>query len=170
VTTAQGITVTPDAPAHLREVSRTRGDGDLRPYLPAAVCKILLSMCRFQKTEPVLDPTMVDRVAGIYFTHQSATRGDPVASRAITLAPAPEPAAPPTEWSSPPDGDARPDAGGQTSPAAEADPVPTEAPGDRQPATATSATEFAAAPVASRCLVGAGTGTGADRPPVLTAF
>src|SRR5690606_20152504 len=100
VTTARGIAVTPDAPAHLREVSRTRGDGDLRPYLPAAVCKILLSMCRFQKSEPILDTAMIDRVAGIYFTHQSATRGDPVATKAITLAPAPEPAVAPTEWPS----------------------------------------------------------------------
>ena len=41
---------------------------------------------------------MIDRVAGIYFTHQSAMRGDPVASRAMTLAPPPEPPEP-TDWS-----------------------------------------------------------------------
>ena len=98
VTRSLGVTVTEGAPAHLREVSRSRGDGDLRPYLPAAVCKILLSIARFQKIEPVLDEAMIDRVAGIYFTHQSAMRGDPVASRAITLAPPPEPPAP-TDWS-----------------------------------------------------------------------
>jgi hypothetical protein len=96
VTETMGVAMTPGAPRHLREVSRTRGDGDLRPYLPAAVCRILASICKFQKLPLILDEAMVDRVAGIYFTHQSATNGEPVASRAITLAPAPEPPTMPT--------------------------------------------------------------------------
>ena len=35
-------------PTHLRRMSRELGDGDLRPYLPAAVCKILDPICAFE--------------------------------------------------------------------------------------------------------------------------
>jgi hypothetical protein len=155
VTTAQGITVTSDAPAHLREVSRTRGDGDLRPYLPAAVCKILLSMCRFQRTEPVLDSAMIDRVAGIYFTHQAATQGDPVATKAITLAPAPVPAVPPTDWYALHDIEADACPGGPTASVSASSPAPGDAP---------------AAPEPSRELVGAGAVNGAAGASGLTPF
>jgi hypothetical protein len=76
VATAMGVEVPAGAPAHLRHVSQTRGDGDLRPYLPGAVCKILRSICSFAKLPVVLDNDMIDRVAGVYFTHGAATRGD----------------------------------------------------------------------------------------------
>ena len=56
------------AAAYLRHVSRTMGDGDLRPYLPKEVCKILRSVCEYQKTPLVLDKASVDRVASVYFT------------------------------------------------------------------------------------------------------
>lgn len=68
-----GVTVEPDAPAHLRAVSRSMGDGDLRPYLPGEVCKILKAVCAFHGWAPVLRPDTVERVASIYFTH--AVRG-----------------------------------------------------------------------------------------------
>jgi hypothetical protein len=78
VAAGTGVAVTADAPQHLRHVSRTRGDGDLRPYLPAAVCKMLLSICAFAKLPVVLDRDMIDRIAAVYFTHDAAMRGDTV--------------------------------------------------------------------------------------------
>jgi hypothetical protein len=86
---AQGVAVTPGAPEHLRRTSRELGDGDLRPYLPAAVCKILRSICSFEGLEPELSPAMIDRVAHLYFTHTDDRGGDvPVAAgprRRVTM-------------------------------------------------------------------------------------
>jgi hypothetical protein len=76
VARATGVELAPGAPAHLRHVSKSKGDGDLRPYLPGAVCKILTSICAFAKLRPVLDTDMIERVAAVYFTHASATKGD----------------------------------------------------------------------------------------------
>lgn len=69
VSTAMGVELTPDAPTHLRWMSRELGDGDLRPYLPGAVCKILISICEFEDRPLRLDPTMIERIAHMYFTH-----------------------------------------------------------------------------------------------------
>ena len=68
VTESFGITVKPDAPAYLRRMSRELGDGDLRPYLPKEVCRILKSVCLYNNLPLVLDKSTVDRVAAVYFT------------------------------------------------------------------------------------------------------
>lgn len=73
----KGVTVTAEAPDYLRRVSREQGDGDLRPYLPGAVCRILEAVCGFDQTEPVLDPMAVARVARIYFTGAADASGEP---------------------------------------------------------------------------------------------
>ncbi len=65
---ASGIALADDAASHLRRVSRELGDGDLRPYLPGAVCGILESVCLFEDKPLVLDPAMVNRIAHMYFT------------------------------------------------------------------------------------------------------
>jgi hypothetical protein len=57
-----------DAAEYLRWVSRNRGDGDLRPYLPGSVCEIVESVCDFEDRPRILDREMVDRVADLYFT------------------------------------------------------------------------------------------------------
>jgi hypothetical protein len=62
------IPVAPDAPAHLRRLSRELGDGDLRPYLPREICRILRSVCRYNGQPEVLDRRNVDRVVSVYFT------------------------------------------------------------------------------------------------------
>jgi hypothetical protein len=67
-----GITIAPDAPAHLRRMSREHGDGDLRPYLPREVCRILRSVCRYAGEPEVLDRTNVNRVVSVYFTRASS--------------------------------------------------------------------------------------------------
>jgi len=68
VTETFGIAVKPDAPAYLRRMSRELGDGDLRPYLPKEVCRILKSVCLYHNLPLVLDKSTVDRVAAVYFT------------------------------------------------------------------------------------------------------
>ena len=45
------------------------GDGDLRPYLPGAVCDLVESICDYERRPRQLDRVMVDRVADLYFTH-----------------------------------------------------------------------------------------------------
>ncbi len=101
-TTAAGITVASGAPDYLREVSRTLGDGDLRPYLPKEVCKILRAVSTYNQTPLTLDQAAVDRVAAIYFTRAGeirATMAEATAADPLTRpepAPAPKPAlAPP---------------------------------------------------------------------------
>jgi hypothetical protein len=69
-----GITIVPGAADHLRHVSRQLGDGDLRPYLPKEVCKILKAVCQFNDAPLILDNDGVDRVAAIYFTRAGELR------------------------------------------------------------------------------------------------
>lgn len=69
VTETRGIELSPDAGTHLRWMSRELGDGDLRPYLPGAVCEILETVCAFEKRPLRLDPEMITRIAHMYFTH-----------------------------------------------------------------------------------------------------
>ncbi len=72
VTETYGVTIEPGAPAYLRSVSRDLGDGDLRPYLPKEVCKILRSVCVYQGLPLVLNAENIDRVASVYFTKIAA--------------------------------------------------------------------------------------------------
>jgi hypothetical protein len=101
VSQAMEVDVEPDAPAYLRNVSRTLGDGDLRPYLPKEVCKILKSVCTYNKIPVVLDRANIDRVASVYFTKvaamMAAEAGMRVSSSMLPPAPAVpnQPAAPP---------------------------------------------------------------------------
>ncbi|HYF45792.1 MAG TPA: hypothetical protein VD926_06240 [Acidimicrobiales bacterium] len=67
-----GVTVGPGATEHLRQVSREKGDGDLRPYLPAVVCELVSSISDYEDMDRLLDVAMVDRVAELFFTHNAA--------------------------------------------------------------------------------------------------
>jgi hypothetical protein len=67
-----GTRIAQDAPAYLRRLSRELGDGDLRPYLPREVLRILRSVCRYHGVPEVLDRANVDRVASVYFTRASS--------------------------------------------------------------------------------------------------
>jgi hypothetical protein len=71
VAEATGIELADGAPEHLRFTSRSRGDGDLRPYLPGAVCRILRSICTFETRPRRLDHEMVDRIGEMYYTERS---------------------------------------------------------------------------------------------------
>lgn len=70
-----GIEVGVGAAEHLRRVSRDDGEGDLRPYLPHAVCKILRAVCTYESAPLVLDVSAVNRVASIYFTQETRMTG-----------------------------------------------------------------------------------------------
>ncbi len=95
------IRMTPDASAHLRRTSRELGDGDLRPYLPGAVCKILISICTFEDLPLELHPEMINRIAHMYFTHTD-DRGDEIPVAASARRPVTMPSASPSH------GDTRP--------------------------------------------------------------
>jgi hypothetical protein len=83
----EGVTLAPEAPEHLRTASRQHGDGDLRPYLPGAVCELVKSITDYEDTAPVLDPCMIDRIADLFFTQDRTMRGtDDVAVAAIEMA------------------------------------------------------------------------------------
>jgi len=84
VAAAYNVELTPDAATHLRWMSRELGDGDLRPYLPGAVCKILMSICSFEDVPLRLDPRMIERIAHMYFTHADDKGDDEViATKAV---------------------------------------------------------------------------------------
>jgi hypothetical protein len=74
VARAAGVTVGPGAAEHLRAVSREKGDGDLRPYLPAVVCELVCSISDYEDMDRVLDVAMVERVAYLFFTQSDAMR------------------------------------------------------------------------------------------------
>ena len=69
------VTVAPGAAEYLRWVTRMRGDGDLRPYLPGSVCEIVESISGYRGTPRLLDRDTVDQVANLYFAHQHAVTG-----------------------------------------------------------------------------------------------
>jgi hypothetical protein len=72
------VTIGPGAAEHLRQVSKEKGDGDLRPYLPAVVCELVSSISDYEDMDRVLDVAMVDRVAYLFFTQNDAMKKDPV--------------------------------------------------------------------------------------------
>ncbi len=93
----RGVTVAPGAAEYLRWVTRNRGDGDLRPYLPGSVCEIVESISGYQGTPRLLDRDTVDRVANLYFAHERAVtgkHGPAQAAATVHLLPEPNQAGP----------------------------------------------------------------------------
>jgi predicted ATPase with chaperone activity len=84
VASAKQVTVAPGAPQHLRQLSRRLGDGDLRPYLPAVVFRLLEAICKFEGTERHLDEALVERIGRMYFTRSG---DDPRSTRPEVVAP-----------------------------------------------------------------------------------
>ena len=64
---AMGISCDADAADYLRNRCRQR-DGDLRPYLPADVCKLLRAVAQYEGITPVLERATIDRVLALYYT------------------------------------------------------------------------------------------------------
>jgi len=82
VSGAKGVAVSAGAPAYLRWISRNRGDGDLRPYLPVAVCELVESVCGYEDEIYRLDCDMIDRVTDLYYAQAEAT-GTTLAETAV---------------------------------------------------------------------------------------
>jgi len=78
-----GVEVTPGTAAYLRQASREKGDGDLRPYLPGAVCELVRSIGGYEHAPCVLDRAMVDRVVDLYFTQDRAMHRIPAPGGAV---------------------------------------------------------------------------------------
>ena len=73
VATAKQIAHTDDDVASLRRLARTRGDGDLRPYVPAVICEILQATCRYERTPIAMSHALLERVADVCFTDLTGT-------------------------------------------------------------------------------------------------
>jgi hypothetical protein len=138
VSQSMSVDVEPDAPAYLRNVSRTLGDGDLRPYLPKEVCKILKSVCTYNRMPVVLDRANIDRVASVYFTKvaamMAAEAGMAVSTSGITPAAAAAPQQPSPAPQQRPQQQAP-----QQQPAQQPSPAPQQRPQQAAPAPAPTA-------------------------------
>ncbi|MFV0526745.1 MAG: ATP-binding protein [Acidimicrobiales bacterium] len=73
-----GVDLADNACAHLIRVAR-HALGELRPYLAVDFCELAIGISRYEQRRPVLDRTMVDRVAAGYFVHH--TPANPSADR-----------------------------------------------------------------------------------------
>jgi hypothetical protein len=73
VATGHGIACTSDDAEYLRHLTRHRGDGDLRPYVPVMVCEILKSICAYHQSPIAFTRKNLDRVAEVYFTRLTTT-------------------------------------------------------------------------------------------------
>jgi predicted ATPase with chaperone activity len=76
VAAAQGIACTGDDASYLRQLTRQRGDGDLRPYVPSMVCEILRSICSYEQGPLAFSRRNLDRVAEVYFTRLTGVQAD----------------------------------------------------------------------------------------------
>jgi hypothetical protein len=63
-----GLEIDPDSANHLRMLIRTKGDGDLRPYVPNVACQLAKAICMYEGYELRLTRSIIDRVASLYFT------------------------------------------------------------------------------------------------------
>lgn len=77
VSEAYEIPVAPEAPELLRKGSRELGDGDLRPYLPGAIAKLVISIATYEGTEPVMDVSTLERAMTMFFNTEADMRGRP---------------------------------------------------------------------------------------------
>lgn len=101
-----GLEVDAAAADRLRTAARSTGDGELRAYLPGVVCKLAMNISRYEGTYPRLTPDLVDKVLGLYFTHDvlgsAPTSAPTTASAPAARAPAPPPVpAPPVPGPAP---------------------------------------------------------------------
>jgi hypothetical protein len=68
---AMGVTCEPEAAEYLKQVCLTER-GDLRPYLPADVCRLIKAVAQYEGVTPVLEPETIDRVLSLYSTDSYA--------------------------------------------------------------------------------------------------
>ena len=95
---AMGVACDDESAAYLRTLCIEEG-GDLRPYLPADVCKLVKALALYEGVAPALDRHSIDRVLSLYYTKGLGGPGgygkaaEPVdASELVDELAAPEPA------------------------------------------------------------------------------
>ncbi|GJM39562.1 MAG: ATPase AAA [Acidimicrobiales bacterium] len=64
---AMGVACDGESAAYLRMLCVQEG-GDLRPYLPADVCKLVKALALYEGVAPALDRHSIDRVLSLYYT------------------------------------------------------------------------------------------------------
>jgi hypothetical protein len=64
----RGIEVDAAAAARMRQVARSRGDGELRAYLPGVICELAQAILSYEGLARVITPSLVDRILDLYFT------------------------------------------------------------------------------------------------------
>ncbi len=67
VAQAMGVGCNAESAEYLRMMCIQEG-GDLRPYLPADVCKLVKAVAQYEGTQPTLSQSNIDRVLGLYYT------------------------------------------------------------------------------------------------------
>ncbi len=77
-----GVQLTAGTEDHLCAITRSRV-GALRPYVAADFCELTEATCRYEGCSPVLNAEMVDRIAELYFVHQSAEAEPSPVDRAV---------------------------------------------------------------------------------------
>lgn len=88
---AMGVGCDGESAAYLRTLCIAEG-GDLRPYLPADVCKLVKALSLYEGVTPVLDRHSIDRVLSLYYTRGLGGPGgygkkvEPVDASEITTA------------------------------------------------------------------------------------
>ena len=89
---AMGVGCDGESAAYLRMLCIAEG-GDLRPYLPADVCKLVKALAMYEGIAPALDRHSIDRVLRLYYTKGLGEPGgygkggEPVDGEAITAPP-----------------------------------------------------------------------------------
>ncbi len=76
VAEAHEVQLTTGAAEYLCEIARHRV-GELRPYLAVDFCELADAACRYERVPNVLDADLVDRIADLYFVHDTAHFDDP---------------------------------------------------------------------------------------------
>ena len=72
-----------DCAHHLRMLIRTKGDGDLRPYVPNVACQLAKAICMYEGLELRLNRGIIDRVASLYFTKLAQPDPEPIDDEAL---------------------------------------------------------------------------------------
>jgi hypothetical protein len=64
----RGLEVEAASALRLRDVARSRGDGELRAYLPGVICELAQAILSYEGLGNLVTPPLVDRVLDLYFT------------------------------------------------------------------------------------------------------
>ena len=67
VVAAKKLPCQPGSAFHLRQLCLARGSGDLRPCVPNDICNIIVSISKYKKLTPQINPLQLERAVNLYF-------------------------------------------------------------------------------------------------------